>query len=305
MNIEVKFNNNDFKFFINEKALTNNVKVVIQNTPLFEVKKITITFTTQMLEDIENFQRLNGWRRIGMSKGAIGKAFTIADGEHHVFLKFDNFRRLAEYDYIEDERVLTELHYLHHEIAHLYDGSVTIEILPETFYGMENLTYKERFLYEIAMITWCEYKANFISVTTLNTVNFENYCTGLINCFGNMEERVKMAKVEIEVDSSNCLEIQYLIKDLFYSLGQIIGLMQGSESDKFREELKLLLLKTEEEYGNLDIVQALINSIKIIDSNYRSWENYEVLKPINKVIEKFLKSKNIEVTNDLLFNSIN
>jgi hypothetical protein len=151
------------------------------------------------------------------------------------------------------------------------------------------------------MAVWAEFQANFIATRSITDSSLEHYFSELIMVLENLDYRLAQAKQEIISDNSNCLEIQYLVKDLFYFGAQVIGLLIGLGIDKENEYFNNSWLKLGENYNLEFIFINLFDAFEGLQSSYPNWESFHILNSINQCILLFLNDKGISVNEKLIF----
>lgn len=284
------------------ELLKSNLQLLLSNTPLSSTIPLEIIITDDFTKDIHDFQKKFKLQKLGHSENAIGKAFSIPNEEnsllHFIFLNSENFDESLQSEW---EEFPLELSFVHHELGHVYDNQNTFSIIPETFYHNKELSKTEIFLYEISSLSWAEFQANFIATRLITENSLEHYFTELIMVLEKMDYRLAQSKQEIINDNSNCLEIQYLVKDLFYFGAQVIGLLIGLGIDKENEYFNNTWLEIGKNY-NLEIVFInLFEAFEGLQSSYPNWESFHILNSINQCILLFLNGKGISVNDKFIF----
>lgn len=271
------------------------------NTPLSSTIPLEIIITDNFTKDIYDFQKKYKLQKLGHTENAVGKSFSIPNENnsllHYIFLSEDTFHKIFKSEWIDCP---LEINFVHHELGHVYDNQNTFSIIPETFYYNSELSKTEWLLYEISSISWAEFQANFIASSSITTDSFKHYSDSLIMVLENLENRLDQAKQEIITDYGNCLEIQYLIKDLFYFFAQVIGLLVGLGIDKENEYYNNWL-ELSRNYNLEPIFINLFDVFEDLQGSYPNWESFSILDSINQCTLLFLKEVGISVNDELVF----
>ncbi|WP_203289377.1 hypothetical protein [Metabacillus sp. cB07] len=287
------------------EILKSNIQFLLSNTPLPSTIPLQIIITDNFTKDIHDFQKQYKLQKEGHSENAIGKAFSIKNEKnavlHFIFLNAVNFDKLLQSEW--DDFPL-EFNFVHHELGHVYDNQNTFSVIPEAFYKHKELTRIEWFLYEVSSLSWAEFQANFIATRTITKSSLEHYFSELIMVLENLDNRLARAKQEIISDNSNCLEIQFLVKDFFYFGAQVIGLLIGLGINKENEYYNNSWLELGKKYDLESIFILLFDAFEGLQSSYPNWESFHILNPINQCILMLLNNKGISVNEKLIFSII-
>lgn len=300
-NINISVRTNDSQEITDH--INSNVSIVFNHTPIFPENDINIIFTEEFQNDVESFQKNNNLKE-GISEHAKGRVFSLEDIngilKHFIFLNFETFKPIFELPATE---CLKEINLLHHEVGHLVDNQNTYKIFPETFSREVHLDMTDRFFLEIASISWAEYQANYVAAKTIAKESIKVYFASLIGCLECLNERIKKAKIEIKKDYTNCLEIQYLTKEIFYCLGQIRGLIDGInvEQHELKSDLQKIYFEIGGQYFYDELFKEVDKAFAEMQETYPNWPDYNILRKLCHSIVLFLHQNGINVNDNLLF----